>query len=375
MSYKRAGVFLTPHNVDALRVISLESQVNMRNRALIPVTLLAVVLAALADAPAGAQQQQPPPALPGQAQAPIVTEVRLVNVVFSVLNRRNKFVTDLTKDQFKVFEDGKPQDISYFSRETDLPLRIGLLLDTSNSIRDRLKFEQEAAIDFLGNVLRRHKDLAFLMTFDSEPQLIHDFTDNVGDLTQTILKLRAGGGTCLHDALYEAASKHMTRAPLPAGDPATRRILVVISDGEDSVSNEHTRTEAIEVAQRNDVVVYTISTSTDWMSVTQDSSKSGATPTGKKMFKTDGDKVLEQISADTGGRAFFPYRIDDLSQSFLDITDELRSQYSIAYTPNNRLADGKFRKIRIEPDVKNLVIRARKGYYAPRAQAARPAGE
>jgi VWFA-related protein len=347
-------------------------------RVSIATLLLAVLALALcyAEAPRAqsASPQQPPSKAQAQQQPPqFEFEVRLVNVVFSVLNRRNKFITDLKKENFKVLEDDKPQDVTNFSRETDLPLRVGLLLDTSNSIRDRLKFEQEAAIDFLGNVLRRHKDLAFLMTFDSEPQLIHDFTDNVGDLTQAILKQRAGGGTALHDALYEAAARHMARAPLPAGEnPSVRRVLIVISDGEDSVSNQYTRTEAIEIAQRNDVVIYTISTSTDWMTNIADSARGESAVQPKKTFKTDGDKVLELISGETGGRAFFPYRIDDLAQSFLDISDELRSQYSLAYTPTNRLADGKFRRIRIEPDRRGLTVLARKGYFAPRLRAPRP---
>jgi VWFA-related protein len=337
--------------------------------------VLPLCLANSQAAPQSAAQQQPPP--PPQQQPPqLGVEVRLVNVVFSVLNRRNKFITDMEQSNFKVFEDGRQQEITFFSRETDLPLRIGILLDTSNSIRDRLKFEQEAAIDFLGNVVRRHKDLAFLMTFDSEPQLIHDFSDNVGDLTQAILKQRAGGGTALHDALFEAAATHMTRSPLPAGDnPATRRVLVVISDGIDSVSTNHTRTEAIEMAQRNDVVIYTISTSTDWMTQVADSARGAGVSQPKKAFKTEGDKILELISDETGGRAFFPYRIDDLARSFLDISDELRSQYSLAYTPANRQPDGKFRKIRIEPDRKGVVIRARKGYFAPRVTAPRSVGQ
>jgi VWFA-related protein len=338
------------------------------NQLRLGVTLLGIALVLWPSgsplvAQSASQQQQ-------QQQEPsrIGVEVRLVNVVFSVLNQRNKFITDLNKENFRVFEDDKPQEITNFSRETDLPLRIGLLLDTSNSIRDRLKFEQEAAIDFLGNVVRRHKDLVFMMTFDNEPQLIHGFTDDVGTLTAAIQKLRAGGGTALYDTIYAAAAHHMPRAPLPAGpDPTVRRVLVVISDGEDNLSTRHTRNDAIEVAQRNDVVVYTISTSTDWMSI------SGETP--RKMHKTEGDKVLEILAEETGGRSFFPYRIDDLAQSFLDISTELRSQYSLAYVPTNRLADGKFRKIRIETDRRRVTVRARKGYYAPKATAESRPGE
>jgi VWFA-related protein len=233
-----------------------------------------------------------------------------------------------------------------------------MLLDTSNSIRDRLKFEQEAAVDFLNNVMRRRKDIAFLMTFDSEPSFIQDYTDDVGLLTEVILKQRAGGATALYDAIWTAARQRLAFAPLPAGsNPAVRRVLIVISDGDDNLS-AHSRAEAIEMAQRADVSIYTISTSTDWMSVTRD--------VPKKYDFTDGDRVLQKLADETGGRAFFPYRIDDLAQSFADIGAELRSQYSLAYVPSNKAPDGKFRTIKIESSRSGIVIRARKGYFAPR---------
>src|SRR5438128_1841716 len=231
------------------------------------VALLFGALLLLHRAPLRAQQApapappQPPQATKPQQPPTFIKKVELVDIVFSVFNRRQKFITDLQKENFSVFEDNQSQEIRFFSRETDLPLRVGMLLDTSNSIRDRLKFEQEAAIDFLYNVLRRHKDLAFLMTFDSEPSVIQDYTEDLGTLRDVILRQRAGGG------------------------------------------------------------------------------------------------------------AFFPYRVDDLAQSFLDIGDELRSQYSLAYVPSNKKTDGKFRNIRIEVDRKGLQVRARRGYYAPRASA------
>jgi VWFA-related protein len=334
--------------------------------AVLPAVLLPLVFA---QGQQPAQQPPPPPQEPrSQTQRElqdipaIRTEVTLVNVVFSVLNRRNRFVTDLEQKDFKVFENDQAQQIRFFSRETDLPLRIGVLLDTSNSIRERLQFEKDAAIDFIASVVRRRKDLVFLMTFDNIPTVIHDFTDDTGAVAETIMKQRAGGATALYDAIYIAARDYMFKAPLPAGEnPEVRRVLVVISDGEDTMPSQRARSEAIEMAQRADVAVYTISTSTDWMSLTGDEPK--------KYHKTDGDKVLEQIADETGGRAFFPYRIDDLARSFYDISTELRSQYSLAYIPENRSADGKFRRIRIEPATRGLTIRARKGYYAPRPPA------
>src|SRR5262249_26598332 len=164
-------------------------------------------------------------------------------------DRRHNFVTSLNQDDFKVLENGTPQEIRFFGRETDLPLRIGLLLDTSNSIRPRLEFEQQAAIDFLNRVIRRTKDLAFLMTFDNEPEVVQDFTSNLSLLTETIGDQRAGGGTALVDAIYRASEK-LANSPLPSGlDPQVRRVIVVISDGNDNLS-DHALSDAIEASIR-----------------------------------------------------------------------------------------------------------------------------
>ena len=273
----------------------------------------------------------------------------------------------MERGNFSVFEDNRAQEIQFFGRETDLPLRIGLVLYTSNSIRDRLKFEQEAAIDFVHNVIRRRKDLAFLMTFDTEPAVIQDYTDDAGLLSEMVMKQRAGGGTALYDAVFVACRERLLNAPLaPAPNPEVRRVLVIISDGEDTFPGGRSLSDAIEMAQRAEVAIYAISTSTDWVSV------SGSTP--KKFSMTDGDKVLKRLAEETGGRAFFPYRIDDLAQSFQDIGEELRSQYSLGYVPANRVTDGRFRAIRIDVDQKGLNVRARKGYFAPRAASSSPGG-
>jgi VWFA-related protein len=310
-------------------------------------------------APPQEQPQQPQRVPPGQK---IGVEVNLVDVLFTVLNRRNKLVTDLDKPNFKVFDDGVPQDIRYFSRQTDLPLRVGLLLDTSNSIRDRLKFEQDAAIDFLYNVMRRGKDQAFLMIFDEEPYVLQGYTDDPGKLRDEILKMRAGGGTAIYDAIYEASHNHLSHPPRPPGDQPdiVRRVMIIISDGDDNLS-QRTKSEAIEMAQRASVVIYTISTSTQWVSLSESDPRKLA---DRKYHKTEGDKILEDLAEETGGRAFFPYHVDDLNQSFLDIGDELRSQYSLAYNPTPYKADGKYHKIKIEVDRKGLQVRARRGYFA-----------
>jgi VWFA-related protein len=333
-------------------------------------------LALLGAAIAGRPQQSPgspaAPAKPDTAQgqeAPqrvdqsITRTINLVDVLFTVLNRRNKLVPDLEKDNFKVFDNNAQQTIRFFTRQTDLPLRIGMLLDTSNSIRDRIKFEQDAAVNFLYSVLRRNKDAAFVMTFDDEPQIIQDFTGEADKLRDQIVNTRAGGGTAIYDAVYQACEKQLSHPPRPPGDQpdVVRRVMILISDGDDNLST-HTRAEAIEMAQRFSVVIYTISTSTQWISLSQtDPEKMG----DRKTHKTEGDKILEDLAEETGGRAFYPYHVDDLDQSFQDIGDELRNQYSIAYNPANYAADGKYHKIRIEtPEHKGYQVRARRGYYA-----------
>lgn len=357
-------------------------------------TFIAVVFVALLLLPGAANQaQQSPPPPPTQQPAPaqkqpaqkekeppvkigeqgtVRVNVNLVDVLFTVLNRRNKLVTDLTKDDFRVIDDGQPQQIRYFSRQTDLPLRIGVLMDTSNSIRDRLQFEKEAATEFLFNVLRRGKDQSFLMTFDDEPSVVQDYTDDPSKLRDQIYRQRAGGGTAVYDAIFRACADQLSHPPRPEGDsPDTvRRVMILISDGDDNLSS-HSRSQAIEMAQRASVVIYTISTSTQWVTTNDDGDS--AKRADRKFHKTEGDKILADLAEETGGRAFFPYRVYDLDQSFQDIGDELRSQYSLAYNPTNYEANGKYHKVRI--DVirnKGVQVHARRGYYA-RTAAAKPA--
>ncbi|HXJ04738.1 MAG TPA: VWA domain-containing protein [Candidatus Acidoferrum sp.] len=310
------------------------------------------------------QQSQPgEQAAPPQSQQRIVQVVNLVDVLFTVLNRRNKLVPDLQKEDFKVFDEKFPQEIRYFSRQTDLPLRIGMLVDTSNSIRDRIKFEQDASINFLFSVLRRGRDEAFVMTFDDEPQVVQAFTGDAGLLRDQILQTRAGGGTAVYDAIYDACQNELSHPPRPPGDQpdVVRRVMIVISDGDDNLSS-HTRSEAIEMAQRTSVVIYTISTSTQWIQLSQTDPDKLA---DRKTHLTEGDKVLQDLAEETGGRAFFPYHVDDLDQSFQDIGDELRNEYSIAYIPTNYVLDGRYHRIRIEvPDHKGYQVRARRGYFA-----------
>jgi VWFA-related protein len=336
---------------------------------------LLVVMASMAllifPSAESAQQQSQEPAPPTPSQTPanpqqqptFVREVNLVDVLATVLDRRNKLVPDLDKSDFKISDDNALQEIRFFSKQSDLPLRIGMLLDTSNSIRDRLKFEQEAAVDFLYSVLRRGKDQAFAMTFDDQPQIIQPFTGDGGMLRDEINKTRAGGGTAVYDAIYAACEKQLSNPPRPPGDQpdVVRRVMVLISDGDDNLS-DHTRGEAIEMAQRTNVVIYTISTSTQWIQLSQtDPNKMG----DRKMHLTEGDAILKDLAEETGGRAFFPYHVDDLNQSFQDIGDELRNQYTITYSPTNFVANSKYHRIKIEvPNHGGYQVRARRGYFA-----------
>lgn len=291
-------------------------------------------------------------------------EVPLVDVFFSVLNGKNKFITDLGPNDFEVLDNGLPQQIQFFNRQSDLPLRIGILLDTSNSIQQRLQFEQNAAFDFLFRNIRPGQDLAFVMTFDTHPQVQQGFTDNMDLLRQAIFSQRAGGGTALYDAIY-TASRQLIDAPLPPHSAEVRRVLVIFSDGIDDLSNDALST-ALKMAERVPIEIYTISTNQEWVSPDQ----FGAQAMPRKLGYTHGDRILQQIADDTGGRPFFPYQVSDLAQAFADIGTELRSQYLIAYTPSYHAEDGKFHYIQIQLlHGKGLTVRARQGYWAPEPSA------
>jgi Ca-activated chloride channel homolog len=332
--------------------------------------LLEVALLAFGAQASFAQQQKPAPSpqvpvpsgvAPAQQQKPpsIQVTTRLVHLVATVTDRHHDLVTDLNEDDFNVLEDGVPQEIKFFGRETDLPLRIALLLDTSNSIRERLEFEQDAAIDFLNSVIRRKRDdRAFLMTFDNEPEIIQDYTGDLDLLSKAIRAQRAGGGTALNDAIVLASEKLLNAPPPRGNDTDVRRVMVVISDGDDNLS-DHALSEAVEAAIRAEASIYCISTNTEWLSTD--------TGTPKKYHIEAGDKVLTQFAEQSGGRVFFPYKVEDLAESFLDIGDELRSQYFIAYAPSNSATDGKYRTIDVTIDRKGLTVRTRKGYYSTSA--------
>jgi VWFA-related protein len=279
-----------------------------------------------------------------ESLATIKRRVDEVNVVFTVTDKHGRYVRDLHRDDFKVVDDKKPaEQIRSFSSQTDLPLQVGLLIDASNSVRDRFKFEQESAIQFLNQTVRPRYDKAFVIGFDVTPEVTQDFTDNTEWLSRGVRALRPGGGTAMYDALYYACRDKLAKAPQSG---PVRRAIILLSDGEDNQSHV-TREEAIEMAQRVEVIVYTISTNVSGM-------------------KHQGDKVLERIAEATGGRAFFPFQIRDVADAFAEIQDELRSQYAISYKPADFVANGQYRTIEIlAQNHKGLHVRARRGYFAP----------
>lgn len=310
-----------------------------------------------------AQNNQPPPtpssSTPQAAQNSIKVQVNLVNVLFTVADKKGHMQLDLNQNDFRVFEDGKPQTISFFSRETDLPLRIGVLIDTSNSVAGRLHFEEEAAVDFLSEAIRPGKDQAFLVGFDVEPQLVQDYTDDVDKLSTAIRGLAAGGTTALYDAIYYACERKMLNLGATGSeatpDPYLRRVLIIVSDGRDNNSGK-SRDEALEMAERSEAIIYSISTNNSGTNTAGGDRPNGLGP---------GDQRLKYFAERTGGRVFFPFEASDLASNFQEIAHELRSQYSLAYTPTNTKHDGAFRAITVEASEKGLRVRAKAGYYAP----------
>lgn len=270
--------------------------------------------------------------------------VEEVNLIFTATDKKGRFKKDLKPAELAVYDDGKPPAaVRSFRSETDLPLRVGLVLDVSGSITDRFTFEQEAAIRFFHQILRPRTDQAFVLAFDSVPTLTQDFTDDPDRLAAGVKRLTPGGGSAVFDAIHLVATKKLMGLP---ADRPVRRIVILISDGEDNQSRV-TRQEVIEAARRAEVTIYAISTNTS-------------------NTVSRGDKLMQRLAEETGGRAFYPFKIEDVVRAFKSIQDELRSQYALSYKPADFNADGHYRRIEIRPRTdKNLVIRARKGYFAP----------
>ncbi|MDQ6699878.1 MAG: VWA domain-containing protein [Acidobacteriota bacterium] len=313
------------------------------------VLLPVLVCAAVCLAPGG---QTPPSSLPSQnppASEPvdpnrIILDVTRVNMLFTVTDKKGRFITDLGKDDFQVVENKRQQVIQQFTAESELPLRLAILIDTSNSIRDRFKFEQQAAIEFINSTVRPRRDKAMIVSFDSAAELVADLMDDTEKLTRAVQSLRPGGGTALYDAIFFAS-----RDKLQMDQPRDkfRRAMILVSDGDDNQSRV-TRDQALEMAQKADAVIYAISTNIS-------------------RIENDGDKVLKYLTAETGGQAFFPFKVQDLAQSFENIANELRHQYNIFYRPEPLKTDGLYHAVNVSvKGRKDLVVRARKGYYAPK---------
>lgn len=285
---------------------------------------------------------KPAPAEPSDTRLSI--DVTRVSMLFTVTDKKGRFITDLGRDDFQVFEHKKQQSVAEFTAESDLPLRLAILIDTSNSIRDRFKFEQEAAAEFINGTVRPRQDKAMVVSFDTAAELVTDLTDDTDKLAKAVRALRPGGGTAFYDAIFFAS-----RDKLQQDQPRHkfRRAIIIVSDGDDNQSRV-TRDQALEMAQKADVVIYAISTNIS-------------------RVESGGDKVLKYLAAETGGQAFFPFKVQDLAQSFENIANELRHQYNLAYRPEPLKTDGLYHPVDLRvKNRKELIVRARKGYYAPR---------
>jgi VWFA-related protein len=278
-----------------------------------------------------------------QPQTTIRAEVALVNLVFTATDRDGKSVSGLKAEDFQVFEDRKPQQIEYFSdwtKGSDIPLTVALLIDTSGSVKSQLEYEKRTALEFFRDVLRKNKDLALIIQFDSDVNLVQDFTDDLDRLTSALDTLRAGNSTALYDAIYLAVTDKLK-------EETGRKVIVVITDGTDT-SSKTSEKDAIETAQRNDVLIYGI---------------------GVRGMDLNSFGVLRRFAEDTGGRFFSPNpRLDEIRAAFRAIGQDLQGQYSLAYRTTNEKRDGSFRTIDLRCKVPGVKVRARRGYYAPKSK-------
>ena len=279
----------------------------------------------------------------GQATETLQLFSREVDLFFTVTDKHGNFVTGLQQQNFGLLDNGRPPErVIRFVQQTNLPLRVGIMIDTSSSIRQRFPFEQQAAIDFLLQVMHP-KDRAFVEGFDVQLDLEQDFTNRIDLLDTGISKLRPGGGTALFDSLYKTCRDQMLTLQQTSD---VRKALVLVSDGDDDYSRA-TESDAIKMCQRAQTIVYTISTNTG-------------------PSKDKGDDVLTRISEATGGQTFFPTRIQEVARGFLNIEAELRSQYSLVYVPSDFKQDGSFRTIYLQSLDPRYAVRAEKGYFAPK---------
>jgi VWFA-related protein len=290
-----------------------------------------------------AAQAQPPTTQDIEAPT-IKVQANEVDLVFTVTDNKGHFVTGLNQADFGLLDDHKdPEAVFAFKQQTDLPLRVGIMLDTSSSIRGRFAFEQDSAISFLLQVLHRN-DRAFVEGFDVQSDVAQGFTSNIALLNEGVKKLRPGGGTALFDALYSTCKDQMLTLRETG---AVRKAIILVSDGDDNYSHA-LESDAIKECQRAETIVYAISTN--------------VSPS-----KDKGDDILQAIAEATGGRAFFPTRIEDVAAGFAGIEEELRSQYLLEYRPADFKQDGAFRTIYLQAHDRRYHVRTHTGYFAPKA--------
>ena len=315
-----------------------------------PATQAATPSSAGAQTPASSQSAPTPTVSPAQqggtddeANTTFKVQVNEVNLIFAVTDKHGRFVTGLKQENFGLLDNGKPPiAVVGFRQQTNLPLRVGVMIDTSSSIRSRFQFEQDSAVEFFLQTMHRN-DRAFVEGFDIQTNLAQDFTNSVDALNQGIRKLRPGGGTALYDSLYKTCRDQMLTL---RDDLAVRKVLILLSDGDDNYSRAEL-SDAIKMCQRSETIVETISTN--------------LSPT-----KDKGDETLKVISDATGGQAFYPTKLEDVAVGFRNIEQELRSQYSLQYRPANLVDNGAFRTIYLQALDPRYKVRASKGYFAPR---------
>ena len=290
---------------------------------------------------AGAQ----PPETPAQAPA-FRAGVDVVSLNVTVTDRAGRFVTDLEQVSFQVYEDGVQQEINFFTK-TQLPIALALLIDTSASMDEKMSTAQEAAIGFAQRL--RPEDLAEIVDFDSRVNILQPFTNDVEQLERAIQRTAAGGSTSLYNAIY-IALRELARAPLRQAD-LRREAIIVLSDGEDT-SSLVSFDEVLELAKRSNTAIFSIGLQSD-----ESRSRTG--------FR-EADFVLRQLAQETGGRAFFPERIEQLPEIYQQISDELSSQYSVGYISANPIRNGQWRRVIVRVDRDAVSARTKQGYYAPR---------
>ena len=294
--------------------------------------------------PAAPQAQASQPAdQPDNSSPTIKLPVSEVNLIFTVTDKHGHYIPNLKQNDFALLDDQKaPAKVNSFRQQINLPMRVGVVIDASTSIRTRFQFEQQAATEFLIETLKPQADRAFVMGFDVTPEVTADWTNNLDALETGVNRLHPGGGTALFDAVYTACRDKL----LPErGREPVRKAMILISDGDDNQSRVHPD-EAIKMCERAETIIYAIST--NW------------TPSRGK-----GDQVLQDMANATGGETFFPPSVEEMSNSFHAIQEELRSQYALNYTPADFRANGAFRPIYLYCYDRRYQVRARKGYFAP----------